>query len=180
MEPSRVQLRAGGRLYASGVPALHRVDFRVGARFARGSRLGDGVLVEQGDWNGGWALLVHAGTIRWVLNHFGAAVYEVRSELPDTVQEVELLFRSLPPGGVATLTADGQSVGDAHIPVDFPRIWTPSGGFLCVGHGTGFPVIDAYRNPAEYTGDLIDLVIEVPSAAPELPGFERAVTLSVD
>ena len=90
----------------------------------------------------------------------GDDVFVLRGDVPEIVAHVDVSFSASPTGGTATLLADGHAYAQLEIPIHLPAVWTPSGGFLHVGRGSGFPVDDTYRNPWAYTGDLADVTID--------------------
>lgn len=156
----QARLTCGEKLYHSGVPSLHRTDFRVRARFGPGSSLGEGILAEFGDWNGGWVLYARSGSVTWALNHFGDEMFSVTAPATGDLESIELVFHVSDRGGRAVIEADGVELAETTLTVDVPGIWTPSGGFLRCGRGSGFPVDGSYVNPWPYDGNLIEVIIE--------------------
>jgi arylsulfatase len=165
---ARATLLPGSRLFHTGVPVLHRTDFRITARMKSHSPVGEGVLAEMGDWNGGWVFYVRGGVASWVMNHFGDELFGLHAAIPGEVERLEVAFVTADVGGSLSLSADGEPCGQIELPVHIPPIWTPSGGFLYVGRGWGFPVDGTYRNPWVYSGTLDDVTIDTtrPAAPP--------------
>ncbi|MEQ6901556.1 arylsulfatase [Nocardioides sp. YIM 152588] len=157
---SRASVPAGGRVYHAGVPGMSRTDFTVSAVMARPGPLADGILAEIGDWNGGWALYARDGRVTWVINLFGVETVDLVAPAPEVRERIDLRFAAARKGGCATLLVDDEPAASVAVPFDVPGLWTPSGGFLRVGHGNGFPVDGTYRNPWPYAGPLAEVVIE--------------------
>lgn len=105
-----------------------------------------GVLAEQGDWNAGWAWFLAEGTASWVLALNGA---EYRVSVPVSNDTTAVVLDMHPGDGGFTLGMHTDTSSAAtEVAVAFPRVFSPDGSFLTVGHGRPFPVCDDYAPPA--------------------------------
>lgn len=125
---------------------------------------GEGILCALGNWTGGWALLVHAGRLSYVLNTVGN---EFRIEAPGPLEagHHRLLFKYTPgPGRPASvaLLVDDLTVASALLPPGamITNTQADSGG-LRIGYDVGFPVCDDYQPPFSWTGLIHQVIIEV-------------------
>ena len=123
---------------------------------------GEGVLCAQGNWTGGWALVVLDGRPVYLLNSLG---------VPHTVAGDE----SLSPGrhtlavrydrrdagdGEITLSVDGRRLGSGVVPPGTVTNGQADGNALRIGHDAGFPVSDDYAPPFAWTGTVHHVVVE--------------------
>jgi arylsulfatase A-like enzyme len=143
---SVVSLGGGGRMVASvEVP-------EAGA---------EGVLASMGDWSNGWALLVLDGRLAYLLSAVGER-FRLDATAPLTPGAHDLGFEHHlgADGSVGRLLVDDEVVAEAPLPPAFgwANLQIGANG-LCVGRGRGFPVIDVYRPPFPWTGEIHHLDI---------------------
>jgi arylsulfatase len=143
------ELRAGERILDVAGPM-------VGGGFVAVAELteplGDatGVVCEQGDWIAGWAWVLLADEVRYVVHVPSVGEFHVAAPRTPDATTLGLTMAHGDDGGVVlTHFADGVEIGAGTIPVVPPMITNTNGEFLTVGFGTGFPVSDAYSPPAE-------------------------------
>jgi arylsulfatase len=158
---SRYELAAGDSLHDSAGPALGD-GFTMLVELQRPLHDEDvGVIVEQGDWTNGWAWVLLADELVWLLNHVGEHVYRVAASRPVGARSIRITGRhDTRPGLQFDMEADGHLIGEGTIPVDLPRNWAINGTFLRVGRGTPFPVSTDYEPPFSLTVPLERIVIE--------------------
>jgi arylsulfatase len=127
----------------------------------------EGVLCAQGDWNGGWALVVHDGRPVFVVSRYGTPYrIEADTPLPPGATAVEVAYtRAESGGGRVVLRADGAEIGAGTIPRDLPFRWQIGGSRLHLGEDRGFPVSDDYRPPFPFTGRIRRAEITLPALA---------------
>ncbi|MEZ5321265.1 MAG: arylsulfatase [Microthrixaceae bacterium] len=132
-----------------------------------------GVLCALGDWNNGWALLVHEGCPEAVFNLFGEAT-GFGSHTPMTAGDhIVGLHYSGAPERRADLSVDGAMVASTNLPADLPFRWQIGGAGLRIGYDVGFPVSDGYSPPFRFEGDLGAVTIEIPFLAGRDPHDQR-------
>ncbi|MGQ0802906.1 MAG: arylsulfatase [Actinomycetota bacterium] len=128
----------------------------------------DGVVCALGDWNNGWAVYLLAGRLVATFNLFGTP-HRIAAPEPVSAGAHTLgveYQREPPAGGRVTILVDGEPVQDGRLPADLPFRWQIGGAGLLVGRDRGFPVCDDYRPPFPFTGELRELVFEIPALAP--------------
>ena len=132
---------------------------------------GEGILCALGDWNGGFALYVRGGRLVFAYRP-GGQLAITRSETMVPVANHVLGVRCRPgPRAVQfTLTCDGNAIGSSSAEVAMTFSFQNGGTFLRLGHDSGFPVIDEYDPPFEWTGRIKHVVVDAspqprPSAA---------------
>lgn len=165
---TRWEFRSGDRLHEDAGPLLVGTDWTLAADIEPFTADHRGVLCEQGNWTNGWAWFVDGGVMTWVLNYVGEHLFAVRADIPPGTTRLGFAFtrtEEVGAGGGGRLLADGEEIGRADLPTGLPFRFNPNGAFLCVGHGTGFPVCDDYANPFDWTGRLDRLVLAVAGAA---------------
>jgi arylsulfatase len=123
----------------------------------------EGVLVNRGTGNGGYALFVKDGNLHFDHNYFHAHTTVVSTS--PVAPGRRLLGVSVEPegeGGRATLTIDGQFAGT----VVLPRLSrTLSSLGMDIGRSVA-PVCDAYVRPFTFTGTIVNVAFEVPDHQP--------------
>jgi hypothetical protein len=131
----------------------------------------DGVLLCQGGIDSGYSFYLKDGRLKWCHNYVDKERYYVESADPVPAGEHELRFEfevTSPPdlangrgsAGRAQLYVDGELVGVAEVPVTTPLALGLTSGVLC-GRATGAPVTPDYAPPAEFTGKLLKVVVDV-------------------
>ncbi len=129
----------------------------------------NGVLFAQGGRFGGYVLYIDDGALIYDYNLAGTHTV-VRSDQP--VPEGESLLKmEFAAGGALSgdvvLTANGIAIGSGHIPRTILTRYTLDEGFD-VGRDLGTPVCEAYECPAEFTGQLDYIAIDIPDGTPEV------------
>ncbi len=126
----------------------------------------NGVLFAQGGRFGGYVLYVDNSTLVYDYNLAGTHM-TVSSNVSIPVGDVLLCmqFTARPDhGGDVILTANGVEIGSGLIARTIMTRYTLDEGFD-VGRDLGTPVCDAYECPAEFTGRLHHVAIDIPSGA---------------
>ncbi|MDE0579355.1 MAG: arylsulfatase [bacterium] len=149
--------------WVPALPVLTDQDFNMTLELS--GPLGEGVLLELGDWTSGFAFIVRDGRVSWLFNVAGHG-FGVHGQASDQVEQLELQYRADgTKGGDAALVADGTKIAEARLEQRMPFVWSISGNFLRVGRGDGFPVSDDYANPWPYTGIIRHFTLTVGSPA---------------
>ncbi len=161
----------GGPIADEAVPSL-AFGGRVEADLLVPADGGEGVVCAQGNWTGGWALVVRGGRLWYMLNSLGHP-YEIASEsqLPAGRHRVALESRPQDDGGrLVVLSLDGQPIGSGSLPPNTVTTGQADGNALRLGHDAGFPVSDRYDPPYAWTGELYEVVVEAtPPRKPDIP-----------
>jgi arylsulfatase A-like enzyme len=129
-----------------------------------------GVLLCQGTAAGGYSFYVKDGTLRYVHNYVGRALYGVQSGEPVPPGKHELRFEFEPTGtpdmqhgkgapGRYQLYIDGRLVGNEQVPVTTPFVLNP--GALTCGANPGSPVTSDYTSPFRFTGTIERVIVDV-------------------
>ncbi len=177
-------------------PLLTRKSFRPGAgpipdeavpSLAFGGRIevgldvpedgGEGVLCAQGNWTGGWALIVRNGRVSFLVNSMGIP-HEVatNSALPNGSHKILVEYKKLETGACEVLMSiDDLPVGAGTFPPGTVTSGQADGSALRLGHDSGFPVSDSYEPPFPWSGVLHEVIIE---SGPSRPNpFEEVEAL---
>jgi arylsulfatase A-like enzyme len=159
----RCVLRPGGAPVADeSVPSLAGGG-RVTAEVVVPPGGAEGIICAQGDWSNGWALLALHGRLVYVLNAFGT-VHRVEAEedLPPGPASVGLEAVPDGSGGAEIVLLSGsRRIGTGGVPggLAFSGMQIGGGG-LTIGRDRGFPVCDDYEPPFEWTGELLEVVLD--------------------
>lgn len=132
---------------------------------------GEGVFLAQGGIDSGYAFYMKDGKLKWCHNYVDKERFYVESAESVPAGEHEFRFEfevTSPPdiakgkgaGGRAQLYVDGELVGAAEVPITTPLALGLTGGVMC-GRATGAPVTPDYAPPAEFTGTLSKVVVDV-------------------
>ena len=130
----------------------------------------EGMLLSQGSAAGGFSFYLKEGTLRYVHNYVGRALYTVESDHPVPTGRHQLRFEFEPTGapdlaqgkgapGRLQLYVDGNLVASADAPTTTPMVLNP-GGLTCGAH-VGSPVSDDYADPFRFTGTLHTVTVDV-------------------
>jgi len=126
-----------------------------------------GVLIAQAGRFSGWSLYVKDGRPAYAYNWLGREVYTVvgRNRLPEGPSTVRMDFAydggGRGKGGTATLSVNGQPVGEGRIANTIPNVFSTDEG-VTVGVDDETPVTADYRERDNaFTGRLGRIVIEV-------------------
>ena len=132
---------------------------------------GRGVLCAQGNWTGGWALVVMEGQLAFLVNSLSTP-YAVRADvtLPPGRKTIAVEYRLSAEGSPnVSLWVDDNRVGAGALPPGTALGGQADGNALRLGYDSGFPVSDDYAPPFAWTGELHHVVIEGgPPARPHL------------
>jgi arylsulfatase len=126
----------------------------------------EGVLVNRGTGNGGYALFVQGGRLCFDYNYFHEHTTVVSQGLIPTGRCV--LGVAVAPdgtGGRATLYIDGSEVGAVALP-KLSRTLSSLG--MDIGRSIA-PVSDAFTRPFAFTGSIASVTFEVPDHRPRTP-----------
>lgn len=157
--PETIVLGPGaGRLRDDAVPPVRNASHRVTARLAA---TGDGVLVAQGGYFGGWSLYVKDGLLTWAYSYAAIEWTHVRATAPlassARVAELRVAYdgRGLGRGADVRLLVDGAEVGRGRVERTLPYLFSMD-QTLNVGIDRGTPVTDDYgtRDGFAYTGRI--------------------------
>ena len=66
------------------------------------------------------------------------------------------------------LLADGRPIGGDDLPFAVPPLWQYGGAHLRIGFDEGLPVVDDYRVPFRWVGDLA-VTVDVGTSSPAAP-----------
>ena len=149
-EPSDVPVAAGR------VPMMLG-GFTMTATITCASTSESGVLAAFGDHQGGWALRVVRGAVRFDAVHGKQRMSLQSGHLGIGSHVIEVMMVR---GGALTLSVDGASVarGTFTAMFFFPGVTTAAGG-MWVGRHDGLEVCDDYESPAHFSGELLSLHI---------------------
>jgi arylsulfatase len=156
--------RPGLVVAEAGTPSLAG-GFRLTAHVAPLAAEAEGVLVAQGDWTNGWALLLVDGQVVLAISRFGVPWRLAGPSRAGATTVAAAYARDDAGGGPVTLTVDGATVAEGRLAKDLPFQWQIGGARLHVGEDRGLPVSDDYRPPFACTGTVERVVIELPYLA---------------
>ena len=163
----RVEVRPGERVFEDNVPGLAQ-GFTITARLDQPLAVGDrGVLVEQGDHNGGWVWYVDADrqAVVFACSYVSEHVTRLAVPAPVGASTIQLLGARDGDEMVLRVRAEERLIGEGRLPHPWPGLWTPnSSATLLVGVGRPLPVCDGYDPTVAFTGSLHALVVEAGGA----------------
>lgn len=176
--PASLVLGPGaGRLRDDAVPPVRNASHRVTVRLAA---TGDGVLVAQGGWFGGWSLYVKDGRLTWAYSYAAIEWTHVRSSpLAPDARVLELRFGydggGLGRGGDVRLLVDGTETGRGRIERTLPYMFSMD-QTLDVGIDRGTPVTGDYgtRDGFAFAGRIESVEI-VSGTDARQPSIEQQV-----
>jgi arylsulfatase len=131
----------------------------------------EGVLLCHGGVDGGYSFYMKGGKLKWCHNYVDRDRYYVESEdvVPPGEHELRFEFEAtsapdLASGkgsaGKAQLYVDGELVGASEVPVTCPNSLGLTSGIIA-GSAPKAPVTPDYAPPAEFTGELYKVVVDV-------------------
>ena len=131
----------------------------------------EGVLLSNGDVQGGYSFYVQGGKLHYVYNYVGAHFSHVESTVPVPEGRHKLRFEfevtgkpDIPHGkgapGLGQLYIDDKLVGQAEIPLTMAVMIGICGGVTC-GADVGSPVWDRYQPPFKFSGKLFSTTVDV-------------------
>ncbi|WP_435198694.1 arylsulfatase [Janibacter sp. GS2] len=173
---SRYTYRGRIRLPRPASPDVRDRSHTITARFVVTEDPAEGVLVSNGGLDGGYTLCLHAGAVHYVNNFLGRTHSTVSSEQPLRPGEhtAEVRFeRTGKHAGRATLSLDGAVAGTVEIPATNPIAYAATEG-LEVGSDSTSPIWPAYAPPFTFTGQIVEVTIDVLDDAAPLTVEEAA------
>src|SRR4051794_6820706 len=131
----------------------------------------DGVLLSAGDVQGGYALYVQEGLLRYTYSYVGSEFFDIVGQDPVPSGQHELRFEFEVTGepdfstgrgapGTGQLYVDGTLVGAGEISVTMPLSLGLGGGLVC-GQDSGSSVTERYAAPFPYAGNLHHVTVDV-------------------
>ncbi|KAF0813323.1 Arylsulfatase [Andreprevotia sp. IGB-42] len=133
---------------------------------------GSGIIMTQGGWFGGNALMLLDGkpTYAYALSHYPEHKFRVQAQdkLAAGKHQIVLDFAydggGIGKGGLATLTVDGKKVAQGRIDRTIPaRISLDE--TLDIGEDSGTPIVQDYTVPFRFNGEIAKVVIDLKPAA---------------
>ena len=137
---------------------------------------GRGVLCAQGNWTGGWALVVMGGRPAFLVNSLSTPL-AVRADgtLSPGRKTIAVEYRLNAEGAAdVSLWVDEERVGGGALPPGTELGGQADGNALRLGYDSGFPVSDEYTPPFAWTGELHHVVVEGGPMTPARLGSEIA------
>lgn len=131
---------------------------------------GAGVLCAQGNWTGGWALIVVDGRLAYLVNSLSnPSAIRAEAALPAGRHKIALEHHLTETGTAkVTLSVDGDEIASGTLPPGTVLGRQADGAALRLGHDIGFPVSEEYRPPFPWSGVLYEVTVEsTPMARPE-------------
>jgi arylsulfatase len=131
----------------------------------------EGVLLANGDVQGGFAFYVQKGKLHYVYNYVSSQFYHVESNVSVPEGRHKLRFEFQVTGkpdikngkgapGRVSLFIDEKLAGQGDIPLTMPLAMGLCGGFLC-GADNGSPVWDQYQPPFKFTGTIYSATVDL-------------------
>ena len=131
----------------------------------------EGVLLSDGDVQGGLSFYVQDGKLQFVYSYVGSQFFHVESNIPVPEGRHKLRYEFEVTGkmdyakgkgapGRSKLYIDGKLVGQGDIPLTMAVMTGLGGGMVC-GADTGSPVWDKYKPPFRFTGTLYSTTVDV-------------------
>jgi arylsulfatase A-like enzyme len=157
----RVEVRPGERVFEDNTPTMSE-GFTVTIHLNEPlSADAVGVIVEQGDFNGGWVWFAGDGALTFGCSFVSEHETHLRVRVPVDAVTIGIVGRRAEGGMDLAFTADGVKVGGGRLPHEWPGLWTPSSAAsLLVGVGRPLPVCDGYDPLVPFSGEIDRLVIE--------------------
>jgi arylsulfatase len=134
----------------------------------------EGVLVSQGGVDGGFALFIKDGKLRYTYNYVAERRFNIVSDRDVPTGRHALSFEFEPTGkaeplkgkgtpGKAKLFIDGKPAGGGELPVTIPLAMGLASG-VNIGADAGAPVTEEYAPPFTFTGVVHRVVYDVSGA----------------
>lgn len=156
------------RISESMAPNMKNQSYSITAEVEIPAGGAEGMLLTQGGWFGGNALMLLDGkpTFVYARSHFPQHKYRVQG--PDKLGEgkhtvaVDFVYDGggIGKGGMATLTVDGKEVAKGRIEETVP-VRVSMDETLDVGEDTGTPVVRDYEVPFSFTGEIGKVVVNL-------------------
>jgi arylsulfatase len=125
-----------------------------------------GVILAQGGRFGGWSLWLQEGRPRFSYNWLGMERYEITAPSPippgEHVLHFDFAYDGGKPGsgGLGRILLDGTKLAEGRIARTQPFMFSADEG-ADVGADLGTPVSEEYSVPAEFSGTISKITIEV-------------------
>lgn len=150
----------------AAAPVIKNRSWTITAKGAFGPS-DEGVLITQGGVDGGWAIRVREGRLRFDYNLDLVDHYAVEADAPVPAGTLTLAVRfdydgaagDRGRGGRITLLADGKAIGTGTLPRTLPSVFALNEG-LDVGADYGSPVA-GYPVPSRFTGKLQSVTVDL-------------------
>jgi arylsulfatase A-like enzyme len=157
----RVEVRPGERVFEDNTPTMSE-GFTVTVHLSGPLSVDAvGVIVEQGDFNGGWVWFAGDGALTFGCSFVSEHETRLRVRVPVGAVTVGVVGRRADGGMDLAFTADGAVVGAGRLPHEWPGLWSPSSAAsLLVGVGRPLPVCDGYDPLVPFSGEIERLVVE--------------------
>ena len=131
----------------------------------------EGVLLSQGGNDGGYALFLQGGKLRYAYNYVGRTIYDIESReaVPGGAHQLRYEFEVKGKPDVAhgkgapgqgRLYIDGKLVGQGDIVLTMPLAIGLTGGIACGIH-LGAPVTPKFKPPFAFTGTIRAVTVDV-------------------
>jgi arylsulfatase A-like enzyme len=148
----------------------------------------EGVLMSNGDVQGGFAFYVQDGKLQYVYSYVGSEFSHVESNISVPEGRHKLSFEFQVTGkpdiahgkgapGVVQLFIDGKSAGQGNVALTMPLAMGLCGGLSC-GADPGSPVWDQYKPPFKFTGTIFSATVDVSGEHIDDPEAEMRVHLA--
>ena len=179
-----VELRPGERLFEDSTPTFCNGFTLTAVLGAPLAMTDQGVIAEQGDYNGGWVWHALDGHLRFAVSFVSEYLTELVVPTPAGATTLHLIGRKTADGqGDDGMTlaamADGAVIGTARLPHRWPGLWTPnSSASLLVGVGRPLPVCDGYDPTVAFSGVLDRLVVAADGGAGD-PDLVRQIDIAL-
>ncbi len=131
----------------------------------------EGVLLSQGGNDGGFALYLQGGKLRYAYNYVGRTIYDIESREAVTAGPHQLRYEFEVTGkpdvahgkgapGQGRLYIDGKLAGQGDIALTMPLTIGLTGGIACGIH-LGAPVTPKFKPPFAFTGTIQAVTVDV-------------------
>ena len=148
----------------------------------------EGVLLSNGDCEGGLSFYVQDGKLQFVYSYVGSQFFHVESNVPVPEGRHKLRYEfeatgkmDYPHGkgapGRSKIYIDDKMVGQGDVPLTNPVMYGLAAGFVC-GADTGSPVWDKYEPPFPFTGTLYSTTVDVSGDLIRDPAAEMRVHMA--
>ena len=174
------------RIPSGAAPDILNRSFSVTADVVIPASGGNGMVISQGDWFGGWGFYMLNGKLVYTFNMNGLYSADIASsdKIAAGRHTLTMNFKynggGIAKGGIATLLVDGMQVGQGKIDVTTP-VTVALDSDLSVGEATGTPLSDTFAVPFRFNGTLEQVTIKLepidPIAEQELLNVKPAAEM---
>jgi arylsulfatase A-like enzyme len=156
---------------ADAIPSLMNRTYSVTVDVDIPKERAEGVLLSQGGNDGGYALFLQGGKLRYAYNYVGRTIYDIESReaVPSGSHQLRYEFEVKGKPDVAhgkgapgqgRLYIDGKLVGQGDIALTMPLTIGLTGGIACGMH-LGAPVTPKFKPPFAFTGTIRAVTVDV-------------------